>query len=84
MYEALDPYLDTDTWHTDHAYDDRRFYEGLRRIINEPNFNADQMGEYMRAKKGVDRNNPDQDAFNEVIDKRVTQADAISEYLNPQ
>lgn len=80
MYQALDPYLRSDTWHTGHPYDDGRFYAGLREIVHHPDFNADQMGDYFRSQKGVSRDNPDDEAFNQVIDKRVTQADAIREF----
>ena len=81
MYEALDSYLNVDTWHTAHALDDRRFYEALAKIVRDPKFSPEAMGEYMRERKGVDRDNPSHSDFNSVIDRRVTEAWAIMEFL---
>jgi hypothetical protein len=78
MYEAFDSYLNVDTWHTSHPLDGRRFFKALDRVINEPNFNPDQMGEYMRAKKGVHNS---EHPFYDVINRRVSDAWAVKEYF---
>lgn len=81
MYEALDSYLNVDTWHTGDAHDDERFYRALAKIVRDPAFNPDSMGEYMRDRKGVDRDDPDHRGFSMAIDKRVTEAWAICDFL---
>jgi hypothetical protein len=50
MYEAIDPFLDVDTWHSTHPEDEARFYRCLQRIIANPDFNADDLGAYIDAK----------------------------------
>jgi len=50
MYEVLDNFLLTGTWHTRHPSDERRFYEVLDQIVWQDEFNADRMAEYMRRK----------------------------------
>lgn len=54
MYEVLDTFLTTDTWHTRHPFDEQRFYEALDKIVWLEEFNADQMAEYMRSKLNLD------------------------------
>lgn len=80
MYEAFDSYLGVDTWHTSHPLDDERFYRALAKVVRDPKFNADEMGEYMRERQGVGREDRDP-FFNNVIDRRVSQAWAINEFL---
>lgn len=81
MYQAFDRWLATDTWHTSHPNDDARFYQALATVVTHDSFNADDMGTYFRTAKDVSRDDADDDHFNYVIDKRVTQADAVREYL---
>jgi len=81
MYEAFDSFLDPETWHTNSGYEDERFYRALAKVVRKPGFSPDAMGEYMREKRGVDRDNEDQAAFNHTIDRRVTEGWAIYEYL---
>ncbi|QUD86970.1 hypothetical protein [Phenylobacterium montanum] len=80
MYQALDPYLNTSTWHTNHANDDARFYQCLRTIVCDPNFNPDTMGDYMYQQKGFTKGvhtNP----LTRAIDHRVTEAWAIRDFV---
>lgn len=81
MYQAMDSYLNVDTWHTAHPLDDQRFYEALAKIVRNPAFSAEAMGDYMRDREGIDPNNPSHSELNSVIDRRVTEAWAISEFL---
>ena len=81
MYEAFDSYLNIETWHTAHPLDNERFYRCLAKVVRDPNFNPDEMGEYMRDQKGLDRDNAHHEDFNEVIDRRVSQAWAIKYFL---
>ncbi|KRA76184.1 hypothetical protein ASD89_00175 [Caulobacter sp. Root656] len=81
MYEAFNRYLATDTWHKSHPNDDERFYRALATVVGRSEFNADQMGEHFRKVTNVNRNDED-DLLNFAIDTRVTQADAIKEYLS--
>lgn len=80
MYGAFDSYLAPDTWHTSHPYDDQRFYRALARVVRDPDFNPDRMGEYLFQKTGVDRENRD-DTRGRAIEHRVTEAWAIKHFL---
>ena len=80
MYDAFDSYLDVETWHTPHALDGRRFFRALDRVVGSPDFNPDEMGRYMREKKGVS-NNDTGHPFYPVIEGRVSDAWAVREYL---
>lgn len=78
MYEAFDKYLATDTWHTSHPMDDKRFYLALHTVVTNPDFNPDTMGEYFHQKK------PQKDplgAFEQAIADRVHDAWAVRDYL---
>ncbi|MFN3846527.1 MAG: hypothetical protein ACK4RZ_12015 [Paracoccaceae bacterium] len=81
MYGAMDSYLNVDTWHTSHPLDDDRFYRALAKIVRDPKFSAEQMGEYMREVKGVHGANEDNKVFSDVIDRRVTEAYAIRKFI---
>ena len=48
MYQVFDPFLAVSTWHTRHPSDETRFFRALVGVHQEPAFNADQMGDYMR------------------------------------
>ena len=80
LYEAFDNFLNLDTWHTNHANDDERFFLALGEVIDNPKFNPDELGEYMRQKKRVYRDD-EQIHFNSAIDRRVAAAWAVKEYL---
>ena len=80
MYEEFNPFLDVETWHTRHAEDEERFFRALRRVVGNPRFNPDEMGEHMRARLRVDRND-DENPFNEAIDHYVAAAWAVRTFL---
>ena len=80
MYEAFDSFLATDTWHTGHATDEKRFFEALALEVSKPDFNPDGMGAYMRAKRGIHRYDVNV-AFNRAIDGYIAAAWAVRRYL---
>jgi hypothetical protein len=80
LYEAFDNFLNVDTWHTRHANDEHRFFVALCQVIDNPKFNPDEMGEYMRQKKRVSRDD-EQMHFNVAIDFYVAAAWAVKGYL---
>ena len=82
MYEAFDNFLDLDTWHTMHANDCERFYQALAQVVHDSNFNADKLGEYMRNKTGVKRDDESYHQLSAAIDRRVQNAWAVRDYLN--
>ena len=51
MYEAFDNFLEIETWHTYHPYDEERFFRALETVARNPEFNADRLGEYMDEKR---------------------------------
>lgn len=74
MYSALDNFLAVDTWHTSHSYDLERFHKALDRMVREPDFNPDRMGEYIRARVS----NP---AMEYAVERLVSNAWAIQDFL---
>jgi hypothetical protein len=81
MYKAFDSFLGIDTWHTRHPSDEERFFIALKKVVKEPHFNPDRMGEYIREKTGVSRND-EENPFNESIDHYVSAAWSVRDYLS--
>jgi hypothetical protein len=77
MYEAFDSFLAVGTWHTNHDADGRRFYEALSRVVRDPKFSPDRMGEYVRQKTGTKKDHP----FEDDISRLVSNAWAVRDYL---
>lgn len=77
-YDVFDPFLRTDTRHKSHECDDRRFFQCLRIVVEEPNFNPDNMGKHFRTEKRV---NSDDHPYVERIDDLVHKAWAVRDYL---
>jgi hypothetical protein len=80
MYRAFDKFLATDTWHTTHPLDTKRFYQALDQVVRDDAFNANAMADYMFQKVGVSRGADDSRA--EVIERFTVDAWAIQGYLN--
>jgi hypothetical protein len=78
MYEVFDKFLSTDTWHTPHAFDGKRFFQALHAVVSNPGFSPDKMGDYFREKKSVTRG--DGHPYEGHIDDLVRQAWAVREY----
>jgi hypothetical protein len=80
LYEAFDKFLQIDTWHTRHPNDEERFFKVLASVIEDSSFNPDNLGAYIREKKGVPRDEKE-NHFNIAIDDYVTKAWAVKDYL---
>jgi len=80
MYEAIDPFLGRDTWHTGHYNDNEIFMKCLNKIVWNEYFNADKMAEYMRQKLKIDPDGEDQ-YFIMRIDHYRTKAHAIRDFI---
>jgi len=78
MYEALDPFLDRDTWHTLHPTDQWQFFASLDRIIRLPDFSLVRMGEYIAIRFGIVG---DEHPCNSAKDQCVEWAGVIHRYL---
>ncbi len=82
MYAAFDNFLQTDTWHTTHPMDEKRFIKALAAIVKDRDFNPDEMGNYMRRLTKSPTNVEDQDhPYEDAIQRLVTKAWAVKEYL---
>jgi hypothetical protein len=77
LYRVFDGFLTVETWHTAHPNDLTRFYQALVRIVQSPEYNPDNMGEYFRHEVGAKRD----DALGEAVDDYVARAWAVREYL---
>jgi hypothetical protein len=79
MYEVFDRILSGDTWHTFHPADDQRFYLALDKIVRNPHFHAQEMGNYFQQKLGIkDR---DTHQWGDAIAYYIACADAVRHYL---
>jgi hypothetical protein len=83
MYKAFDHFLGIETWYTRHTNDEERFLKALSNVVKNANFNPDEMGAYMRAKIGINRDDVE-NAFNKAIDHYTAAAWAVRGYLNHQ
>lgn len=80
MYEAMDSFLRVDTWHTNHPLDEQRFFKALSAIVRHPDFNSDDMREYMRSQKNITTHDGS-NGFERVVDELALKASAVREYL---
>jgi hypothetical protein len=77
-YAVFDTFLARETWHTNHDNDLWEFYRCLHQVIDDPEFNPDNMGKYIRAKKGVDT---DTHVFAGAVRDLVSNAWAVHDYF---
>jgi hypothetical protein len=77
-HNVFDSFLNVDTGHTTHWLDNRRFFECLDKVVREPDFNAETMGEYFRNAKGVDNY---EHHFASCVRDLVSKASAVRDYL---
>lgn len=77
-YVAFDPFLSRETWHTSHPLDDKVFFQCLHKVIDQPDFSPESMGDYIRAAKGVDSY---EHHFAQRVRDLVGKAWAVHEYL---
>jgi hypothetical protein len=80
MYEAFDHYLAVSSWHSDKDGDRRRFYLALDKVVREPAFDPELMGDYMRAKVHVAASSGD--FRDNAIARRTTDAWAVKDFLD--
>lgn len=79
-YDVFGPFLRVDTWHTDHPGDERCFYRCLAQVVEDPDFDPQAMGNYMRAAKKIAKDDHDHH-FAQTIRDLVTKACAIRDFL---
>jgi len=79
MYQAFDIFLRMDTWNSGHHYDLERFNLALAKVVHDPDFNADEMANYMYAVKDISRDS--EHPLAQAIEKRRSAAWAVVEYL---
>ena len=79
MYSAFDPFLLVGTWHTNHDLDNERFDQALNTVVDDPAFDPNVMGDYMRQQKNVVNGQPA--AFEDRIEQLVARAWAVKEFL---
>ncbi|MFT0892761.1 hypothetical protein [Pseudochelatococcus sp. G4_1912] len=79
MYQIFDKYLDSANFSGTHASDTRLFNEALQKIVDDPRFDADDMGQYMLNKFSISIGAKDLRA--ERIEKLIIHAEAIKDFL---
>lgn len=80
LYEVFDKFLQVSTWYTRHPNDEERFFTTLALVVRDPNFNPDALGEYMRNRMNVSRDD-EENHYNMAIDDYVSRAWAVKDYL---
>lgn len=80
MYGNLDSFLNVSTWYTQHPCDEQRFFCALRKIVYDPDFNADRMGEYIVQKLNL-KSLPEDHGHNNALNYYVAAAWAVKRYL---
>lgn len=76
-FSNFDKFLSRDTWHTGRPKDLKLFYQCLNEVVDNANFSAEGLGEYIRERMGV--SSPDH-ALATPTDRLVRIAWAMSEY----
>jgi hypothetical protein len=79
MYEKLDSFMATDTWHTRHPSDEKRFFTVLHELLKNPGFNPDQMADHMRQRVGTAKNRTH--PLTPAIDHYIAAAWAVKGYV---
>lgn len=80
MYKVFDDFLATPTWANSHPLDDSRFFNALSKIVENPDFDADAMGDYFRARSAAPSGG-DKKRIDERIASLVTRARKVRELL---
>jgi len=80
MYEAFDPFLNIDTWHTRHPFDEQRFYAALDTVVWSEEFNPDNMAAYMRSRLNLRQDQRDS-PFEPAIAHYTTSAWAVKDFI---
>ncbi len=79
MYEKLDSFMATDTWHTRHPSDEKRFFMVLHELLKNRDFDPEEMAEFMRQRVGT-ANNPAH-PLRPAIDHYTAAAWAVKGYV---
>jgi len=77
MYEVFEPFLQSAAWHTDDPAAEKQFFRALHAVVADPKFDPDEMAEFMRGRRGVQR----EDFENDAIDRLEAAAWAVKGYL---
>jgi hypothetical protein len=88
LYEVFDDYVLPEDWYKGSDADRLRFNLSLARVVNDPDFQPDRMGVYLREKVSSDDEELSRVMADE-IDARVADAWAVQDFLsstmeNPQ
>ena len=76
-YAAMDRFCRVSTWHTSHALDQRRFFEALLEIVDEPGFHPSEMADYIRENHGEPMWPKDSEELRSAVDHLEEQAFAV-------
>jgi len=83
LKEMLRPWMQVETWHTNHPLDDKRFHNALQNVFNELGISIDG-GNFEEAMYELaDEYHPDmkQDYKEQLVNKFATRAEHIACYL---
>ena len=80
MYEALDPFLNSDTWHRRNPGDMYLFYVALDTVVSSDGFNPNDMAAYIRSRFNIRQDQRDL-PFESAIEHYKTSAWAVKDFL---
>lgn len=77
-YSVFDSFLSRDTWHTNHDNDLFVFYRCLQQVVDDPHFNPESMGHYIKTKKKI---STDDHPLAGAVGDLVSNAWAVRDYF---
>jgi hypothetical protein len=81
MYEVFGPFIESETWHTRHASDEKWFLTTLYKVVWDHEFNPDKLRRYLRAKLKLDENDHISE-FSKDVDRYTRDAWAVKDFLH--
>lgn len=82
MYSVFDDYLDRANHTAEHREDTNRFNEALKGVLDDPDFDPDEMGECMVRKMNAKRDDGSPQASS--IERCVARTWAVKEFQEDQ
>jgi hypothetical protein len=81
MYEALDDFLNEDTWTSRHWADNARFFKALDKIIRQPGFSEAEMGQCIERRYVKQYGDRGDDKAQRIGEEYVEKASVVRQYL---
>lgn len=82
LEKLLSPWLQVDTWHTEHILDDQRFHRALKQAYEELGLEIHSGDVILAIENALDKRSPElKEAYSEAIKRYATKAQTIGWYV---